>query len=168
MFICVLPFLKTYFLTILLFCGRSPQKRTKVRSLVFIACILYGRLSAMRLIWRFILMTEVDIILKNKLQLLFDNKCSKGLNKNCIIALYNTSVDHDKQKRKKHLLSFTEKSCIPIFTEKPVAMVTVMQMRWNYTFGHLFTRNTSWKLCKDCLSGCWYIVWIHFLTSVVS
>jgi len=35
-------------------------------------------------------------------QLLFDNKFFKGLNKNSIIALYNTSMDHDKQKIKKH------------------------------------------------------------------
>ena len=78
----------------------------------------------------------------NSSQLLFDNKFCKGLNKNSIIALNNTSVNHDKQKRRKHVLSFSArppaKSCIPIFTEKPVAMVTIMQMRWNYTVGHLF------------------------------
>ena len=78
----------------------------------------------------------------NSSQLLFDNKFCKGLNKNSIIALNNTSVNHDKQKRRKHMLSFSArppaKSCIPIFTEKPVAMVTIMQMRWNYTVGHLF------------------------------
>jgi hypothetical protein len=78
----------------------------------------------------------------NSSQLLFDNKFCKGLNKNSIIALNNTSVNHDKQKRRKQVLSFSArppaKSCIPIFTEKPVAMVTIMQMRWNYTVGHLF------------------------------
>ena len=82
-------------------------------------------------------MTEVVKIFgktkKKSSQLLFDNKYCKELNKNSIIALYNTSVDHNKQKTKKLMLSFSArppaKSCIPIFTEKPVAMVTVMQMR---------------------------------------
>ena len=44
------------------------------------------------------------------------------------------------------MLSFSArppaKSCIPIFTEKPVAMVMVMQMRWNYTVSHLFPSET--------------------------
>ena len=81
-------------------------------------------------------MTEVVIIFgkteKKSSQFLFYNKYCKELNKNSIIALYNTSVDHNRQKRKKHMHSFTArpaKSCVAIFTEKPVAMVTVMQMR---------------------------------------
>ena len=72
-------------------------------------------------------MTEVAIIF-GKMKIIprnffFDNKFCKGLNKNSIIALNNTSLDHDKQK------SPPAKSCIPIFTEKLVAMVTIMQMR---------------------------------------
>ena len=40
-------FLKTYFSTILLFCGRSPGKSTKPRSLIFLPCIPNGAVSAM-------------------------------------------------------------------------------------------------------------------------
>ena len=43
-------FLKTYFSTILLFCGRSPEKSTKPRSLIFLPCIPYGTVSAMMLL----------------------------------------------------------------------------------------------------------------------
>ena len=81
-------------------------------------------------------MIEVVIIFGKTEKILrnfFYNKYCKELNKNSIIALYNTSVDHNRQKRKKHIHSFTArppaKSCVAIFTEKPVAMVTVMQMR---------------------------------------
>ena len=42
-------FLKTYFSTILLFCGRSPGKSTKPRSLIFLPCIPNGAVSAMML-----------------------------------------------------------------------------------------------------------------------
>ena len=44
MFIC---FLKTYFSKIFQFCGRSPEKRTKARSLIFIPPIPYKTVSAM-------------------------------------------------------------------------------------------------------------------------
>ena len=145
-------FLKTYFSTILQFCGRSPVKSTKVRSLIFLPCIPYSTVSAMMLFKHDSFYTKIFIDdwscyniwknVNNSSQLLFDNKFCKGLNKNSIIALNNTSVNHDKQKRRKQVLSFSArppaKSCIPIFTEKPVAMVTIMQMRWNYTVGHLF------------------------------
>ena len=42
-------FLKTYFSTILLFCGRSPGKSTKPRSLILLPCIPNGAVSAMML-----------------------------------------------------------------------------------------------------------------------
>ena len=145
-------FLKTYFSTILQFCGRSPVKSTKVRSLIFLPRIPYSTVSAMMLFKHDSFYTKIFIDdwscyniwknVNNSSQLLFDNKFCKGLNKNSIIALNNTSVNHDKQKRRKQVLSFSArppaKSCIPIFTEKPVAMVTIMQMRWNYRVGHLF------------------------------
>ena len=124
-------FLKTYFSTILQFCGRSPVKSTKVRSLIFLPRIPYSTVSAMMLFKHDSFYTKKNV--NNSSQLLFDNKFCKGLNKNSIIALNNTSVNHDKQKRRKQVLSFSArppaKSCIPIFTEKPVAMVMIMQMR---------------------------------------
>ena len=42
-------FLKTYFSTILQFCGRSPVKSTKVRSLIFLPRIPFSTVSAMML-----------------------------------------------------------------------------------------------------------------------
>ena len=42
-------FLKTYFSTILQFCGRSPVKSTKGRSLIFLPRIPYSTVSAMML-----------------------------------------------------------------------------------------------------------------------
>ena len=75
-------FLKTYFSTILQFFGRSPVKYTKARSLILLPCMYQNE--------------------NNSSQLLFDNTFFKGLNKNSIIALHNTSVNHDKQKRRKH------------------------------------------------------------------
>ena len=51
-------------------------------------------------------MTEVVIIFGKTEQILrnffFYNKYCKELNKNSIIALYNTSMEHNRQKRKKH------------------------------------------------------------------
>ena len=47
LFFCL--FLKTYFSTILLFCGRSPGKSTKPRSLIFLPWIPNGAVSAMML-----------------------------------------------------------------------------------------------------------------------
>ena len=57
-------FLKTYFSTILQFCGRSPVKSTKVRSLIFLPSIPYSTASAMMLFKHdsFYTMTEVVII----------------------------------------------------------------------------------------------------------
>ena len=77
-------FLKTYFSTILQFCGRSPVKSTKVRSLMFLLRIPYSTVSAMMLFKHDSFYTNIFIddwscynIWKNEnnsSQLLFDNR----------------------------------------------------------------------------------------------
>ena len=96
-------------------------------------------------IQRFLLMTEVVIF--GKMKIILRNffliiNFARDWTKTALLHSTTLQWIMTNKKRRKHMLSFSArspaKSCIPIFTEKPVAMVTIMQMRWNYTVGHLF------------------------------
>ena len=150
-------FLKTYFSTILQFCGRSPVKSTKVRSLIFLPCIPYSTVSAMMLFKHDSFYMKIFIddwscynIWKNEnnsSQLLFDNKFCKGLNKNSIIALNNTSVNHDKQKRRKHFFCKTSRKIMHTYFHRKAGChgydyANEMKL---YSWSSFPTRHTSWK-----------------------